>query len=103
MNTNKRIFKYPLMMADLQVVKVPAGGVPLSVIEQHGTIVMYVRVPEDNDPEVVKDLEIRIVGTGQVIEFDTNDIKFLGTVPMEGGDLIWHVFFKDHGYWPRES
>jgi len=101
MSSNRRIFKYPLEIADRQIIKVPAGGIPLSIIEQRGDVVLYASVPEDNDPEITKDLEIHIVGTGHIIAFDTvNDFKFLGTVSVEGGQLIWHVFFKDHGYWP---
>lgn len=104
MNANRCIFKYPLEITDKQTIRVPAGGIPLSVIEQRGNVVLYALVPEDNDPGVTKDLEIRIVGTGCPITFDTvNDFPFLGTVSTEDGQLIWHVFCKDHGYWPGES
>ena len=98
MNTNRRIFKYTLYPYS-QTIKVPAGTTVLSVINQRENLVLYVSVPEDNDPEVVKDLEIAIVGTGHTFSFDTvNDFTFLGTVSTFGGDLIWHVFYKDRGY-----
>ena len=99
MNENRRIFKYPLKITDTQIIKVPAGASALSVINQKEIPVLYAIIPEDNDPEVTKNFEIRIYGTGHTLPCDSRDFKFLGTVPTHGGDLVWHVFYKDHGYW----
>lgn len=98
MDNTKRIFKYPLAVLGEQIIKAPAGAAVLSVAEQRNGIVMYATVPTDNDPELTKEIDVRIVGTGHVIEFDPREYTFLGTVNLYNGQLMFHVFYRDLRY-----
>ena len=87
----EKIFKYPLIPDDMQYVKLPKGAKVLSVVVQHNAIVLYAMV----NPEVKEEITytVRIYGTGHKI--NTDDISgytFHGTMPMYGGQLMFHVF-----------
>jgi len=97
-DNTRRIFKYSLEVTDEQKISVPAGAVVLSVAEQKNNIVLYALVPTDNDPTITKIIDVRIVGTGHVLQFDPRDYKFIGTVNLHNGPLMFHVFYRDHGY-----
>lgn len=85
----KSVFKYPLAVTDTQTLLLPTGSKVLSVEEQYGSIVLYVLV----DPTPEAETEPRrflIHGTGHDV---TNpDADFVGTVKLEGGALMFHVF-----------
>lgn len=83
-----RIYKYQLASAGYQEVKLPAGGKILSVAKQHGQLVMWARV---NPAKPTKPRGIIIKGTGQPISVGELG-EFIGTVLMEGGALVLHVF-----------
>lgn len=85
---SKAIFKYPLAISDNQTLELPVGFTGLSVGEQNGQLVMWALI--DKDQTRVETVNIRIYGTGHPIEIDTDQYKFLGTVPM--GPFVWHVF-----------
>ena len=100
MDNTRTIWKYKIEVADESTIKVPAGAKVLSASEQNDNIVMYMLVPYDNDPDIVKDIEIRVVGTGHKIEFDPfRDFKFLATITFHHGSPIYHVFYKEGIYW----
>lgn len=84
------IYKYPLLIEGFQEIEVPEGTVPISVCNQYEHIVLYCIRP-DIDNAKTKYLPVRIVGTGHLMDFPGN-YKFIGTVPMANGKLMWHVF-----------
>ena len=84
-----RIWKYPLELFDRQSLSMPAGAQPLSVQVQDGALFLWAYV----DPSRAADpRQVRIIGTGRPIEY--NPGRYVGTVQMEGGALVWHVFVE---------
>jgi hypothetical protein len=95
----KKIFKYVIPITDESKLQLPAGAQIFSVIEQRNEIVLYAII--NTFVEVTKTVSIRVVGTGHVINFDLNEYKFLGTISLCGGTLMFHVFFSDYEYCGR--
>lgn len=85
-----RIFKYPLLPEDEQVVSIPIGSKLLSVAEQRHAVVVYAIVPVD--VKETKDVKIWVHGTGHHLLVHPSDMSFLGTVNLYDGKLMFHVF-----------
>lgn len=86
------IYKYPLRLADHQILRLPEGGTVLSVQEQRGQLVIWAAV-DMSQPDV--NVEFRIVGTGNPFPNDMLDgYVWLGTVQEREGVFVWHVFGK---------
>lgn len=83
------IFKYILEVTDRQTVTIRGLIGLLSVDEQKGRIVLYARVDRDSKATMYR--KILIVGTGHQRD-DLDGSKFLGTVKLSGGTLMFHVF-----------
>lgn len=84
----KSIWKFPLEMADEQVVFLPIGAKFLSVQMQEGTPCIWAEV---NTTAVKKGRIIQIFGTGH----DTTDAgDYISTFQMCNGRLVFHVFIK---------
>ena len=90
----KTIFKYPLVLKEVQTISIPEGAEFLSVREQNDLPVAYFLV----DPEQEKfSLEFKVLGTGQPIEDNyLKGFRYLETVSIYEGKLIWHIFSKKH-------
>lgn len=90
----KKIFKYSLAVTDDQQVVLPLGTKVLSVAEQHGNVVLYAVVNESEHR--VEHREVRIHGTGHNCSetLDDYNFNFIGTVKLQGGALMFHVFVK---------
>jgi hypothetical protein len=89
-----RIFKYKIPVTDEVSLSLPKGATLLSVKEQDDRIVLYAEVNPD-EAEMVQ-YDFRIVGTGHRYEFYRRFYKFLDTVEMYDGKLMFHVFVCDH-------
>ncbi len=64
------------------------GAVILTIqVVQHGEVVMWALI-DDSKPTMTR--EFLLVGTGQPMPTDTLD--YIGTVQLEGGALILHLF-----------
>ena len=85
----RKIFKYPLEVTDYQTIEIKSPAILLSAVEQNGQIVMYAIV---DDLEYGIPVDVRIIGTGNPIKEDIENYKFLGTVSLMGGRLMFHVF-----------
>jgi len=94
-----KIFKYKLEVTDEQIVKLPSGSRILSAMNQYDNIVLYALI-SDNEINT-EEVSIRIVGTGYDIDFFIpsavfgGGYKFLGTVSLYDGKLMFHVFYKE--------
>lgn len=87
--TELKIWKYTLPVSDHPVVSMPKGARVLSVDVQHGDVQVWVLV----DPEAPTELrKFRMAGTGHSLEKEIESLRFIGTVQMMGGNLIWHIF-----------
>lgn len=90
----KAVYKYSLRVYDRQVVCLPKGSKILSVGEQNGQIRLWVLVEtlESN----MKAHTIIIHGTGHCAN-DVIGSRFIGTVMLNGGQIVFHVFVKEGG------
>jgi hypothetical protein len=96
----KSIYKYVLNIEDEPSILMPMGAQILSVDAQmdpsrvgdHEQLCLWALV----DPEAIPEgRHFRIYGTGHPVEeADLANSRFIGTVPMMNGSLIWHVFEK---------
>lgn len=90
----RKIFKYPLKITDYQTVEIKSPAILLSVVgvdDDIDEIVMYAMV---DDLEYGIPIDVRIIGTGNVIKGDIDSYKFIGTVNLMNGREIWHVFAR---------
>ena len=71
----------------------PTGATPASVEEQDGSIVLYVKVP--HEVATNERWGVKIVGTGHTFE-DDGSWKFIGTVKLLNGKLMFHVFLRNY-------
>jgi hypothetical protein len=85
----KKIFKYPLEITAFQTVKLPLNSEILTVQNQFGTPCIWAQLWVLENPGYEERI-IEMFGIGQPINNDSR--KYLGTVQMDGGALIWHVF-----------
>lgn len=70
----------------------PKGALPFSVGNQHGKPVLWVMVKQSEDEEGNTKKRFLICGTGRTLMKHPNLLKPLGTILMEGGYLVLHVF-----------
>lgn len=97
----KTIWKYKIDVKDYQVVEIPrlAQTQILSVASQDEEIVMYAIVDNAIPKDEIKSVDVRILETGHSMiilgtpKFD--DMRFVGTVKLRDGKLMFHVFVKE--------
>lgn len=83
----KTVYKYPLQVADIQEVSLPAGSQILCIKMQDGDVCMWALVnPEETSTETVK---IRCAGTGHPI---TENVEYIDTIMLLDGKLVFHFF-----------
>lgn len=84
----KTIWKFPLDITGEQTVVIPKDAWFLSVGDQGGRLTLWAMVDPESERE---ERPIRIHGTGHPIP-NTEQLGYIGTVQMNGGALVWHVF-----------
>ena len=86
----KRVYKYPLEIADEQSVLLPCEAKPLCVKLQNGKPCLWALVDLNIQKNEVR--TVRCAGTGHDIEdgYDT----YLGTIMLFDGQLVFHFFIK---------
>ena len=83
----KTIWKVILEIVDTQKIEVPQGSKVLSVGMQHGKLAMWFLT----DPESTVCMSpVRIYGTGHSDDDDPG--TYYGSVQLNGGNLVFHVF-----------
>ena len=81
------VYKYPLIVDDVQTVTLPVGAKIICIKEQHGDLCLWALVdPNETRTEAVK---IRCAGTGHPIE---EDVEYIDTVMLRSGYLVFHFF-----------
>jgi len=82
------IWKYPLVITDTQNVMMPEGADILTAQIQHGSGLCVWALVNPDAPQQRR--EIEILGTGN----PAPDAKrrYIATVQMLGGNLVWHIF-----------
>lgn len=91
MQARSVIWKYPLAMADQQVVAMPFNADILTVQDQHDGLQLWAIVDPDAERET---RTIEIIGTGNPMPELGDDLArtHIATVQTRGGSLVWHVF-----------
>ena len=84
-----RILKYPLDLryGDLHNIIMPAGATILTVQVQYGVLCIWAMCDDRQSSET---RHIALYGTGHMIH--SNPGKYIGTVQLNGGGLVLHVF-----------
>lgn len=83
-----KIFKYPIPIRDTFSINIPEGGEILSFQVQTGTPCIWVAIPNENAQYEYR--RFMVVGTGHA--FDARGTKYIGTIQMNEGTLVWHLF-----------
>ena len=93
----RTIHKFVLATREYQIIEIPRLDCPqvLSIEEQYDRVVMYALV-DASKLCGVKKVEVLVFGTGQNFDELDNDFRFLGTVKLSGGGLMFHVFVKEN-------
>lgn len=81
----KAIYKYPIKIADTQILDMPVGADIISLQMQNGIITIWAIIDIEASLMPVK---IRIFGTG--IHYSDLVLRHIGSI--QDGDYIWHVF-----------
>lgn len=84
----KRIYKYPIQITDEQIIQMPENAEILHVNIQHNQAFIWAMIDPEEDEE---DVEIRVYGTGHPVQ-ECKELSYLGTVFIQNGDLVFHVF-----------
>ncbi len=87
----KKIFKYLLAMVDYQTIDIKKPAILLSVEEQNDGVMLYALVDDLEDSIPV---DVRIIRTGNPITDDIENYKFLGTIKLAKGRLMFHIFAR---------
>jgi hypothetical protein len=91
----KYIWKYKLKVDSVVAVKIPKGSIILSVNAQYNEIVVYVLVQDLEFNSETTTVTFRIIGTGHAIDDDIDiDYHFLGTVSLDDGLFMFHIFME---------
>lgn len=87
----KTIWKYQLNITDTQNVMMPEGAEILTAQIQNGCgLCLWALV----NPEAPKQRrEIEILGTGNPAP--NANRRYISTVQMQGGNLVWHIFERE--------
>ena len=86
-----KVYKFPLDIADEQVVLMPKGSKVLTVQVQKGKLYLWAEC-NPNEPNM-DERSILIRGTGHPIN-DEIEKEYIGTIQMCDGSLVFHVFEK---------
>jgi len=87
----KTIWKFPLAVADYQLVAMPRGAEVLAVQTQNGTACIWAKVDTEKS-SIGRGVWIRV--TGPAIG-DAERGVHAGTFQLVGGQLVCHVFVED--------
>jgi hypothetical protein len=82
------IWKYPIPIQDHIEIEMPKTAKLLRFAEQSGGLFLWVMVPV-GDSEMVK-RKLCLAGTGHTL--DDYPAAYVGTVLLEGGRLVFHLF-----------
>lgn len=85
---SKFVWKYTLDLKDTQEIMLPYHHEILSLQMQNDQITIWVLV---NPNDILSGTKFRIIATGQEIEDNMKNEKFIGTVQLVSG-LVFHVW-----------
>lgn len=83
----KAIWKFPLGVADVQAIEMPARANFLTVQAQHDRPCLWAEVDPENERV---ERHILIVGTGHPMP--DRVLEYIGTFQLHDGQLVFHAF-----------
>jgi len=86
------IWKFTLENETAQKIKMPKGAKILSVEIQRNEIVVYAMV--NTSIAEKEQRKFKIIGTGDSMDASINNYTFLGSVLVQNGDYVFHVFYQ---------
>jgi hypothetical protein len=89
---NEVIWKFEIPAQTNSQVELPHGCEILSIGSQGDSVFMWGKFPEEYKDRL-DTREFEVYGTGHPIPVGVNR-KFIGTVHMMGGSLVFHIFEK---------
>lgn len=84
----KKIYKYPILIEDKQVISMPINAEILTVQIQNGVPCIWALV-DTSSP--LSDVSVRVYPTGGEV-YPSPNLKYCGTFQLIGGGLVFHVF-----------
>jgi len=84
------IYKFHVAGKDQQIVHIKGFRKLLTVEEQYNSIVLYAEVDTEN--EDITEIPIRVAGTGHSLDGIGDNYRYLGTVKIMEGRLVFHVY-----------
>ena len=85
----ERIYKYEVPITGEPVIDMPMGAEILLCGVQYGALCIWAIVSPDND---MMERRFYLRGTGQSLGFDLSRAHFIGTVSLQQGQRIYHLF-----------
>lgn len=86
--------KYPVEVRDIIEVQMPAGALPLHFDFQRGVLCVWAVI--DPDALEVETKRFRMAGTGHDLDVGETPIRFMNTLLLHGGELVFHFFELGH-------
>lgn len=83
-----KIYKYEVPITENPTINMEVGAKILSFQIQRGKPVIWALV---NPNAPTEERWFTLVGTGMDLP-EYGDLEFIGTIQMESGDLVWHLF-----------
>ncbi|RPD45493.1 hypothetical protein DNI29_19115 [Hymenobacter sediminis] len=85
----RTIFKYPVNLEDMQVIRLPRFSAPLSIQQQGEALQMWALVDTE---QPLQDYLLHCYGTGHTVAELPIGHEFISTVQLAGGGLVFHFF-----------
>ncbi|AUR81727.1 hypothetical protein NVP1089O_77 [Vibrio phage 1.089.O._10N.261.51.F9] len=86
---SQSVWKYPLKVADEQIIEVPQGAEPLKAEMQNGELCLWMLV---NPAAERGSRKVHIHGTGHKVSDFVTRSDHVDSFMMCGGTLVFHVF-----------
>lgn len=87
------VWKYPLKVADEQLIEVPIGSQPLKVAMQGNELCLWMLV----NPVVEKTTKkVHIHGTGHAVDDFISRSDYVDSFMLHDGALVFHVFVTEN-------
>ncbi len=92
MKNKKVVYKYSLNWDKEQKIRIDSEAIVLDVQVQYSAITLWALV--DPDPQDIDEITVYVFETGEPIQQDISNLKYLGTLQFDDGMFIYHVFME---------
>lgn len=82
--------KFPVDVMDVIEIEMPVRSRPLHFDFQSGILCLWAVI--DTHEKTTETRRFRMAGTGHELAFDVMNPRFMNTVLLQGGSLVFHFF-----------